>query len=106
MAGVLHNSEELTSKFSKYKIQETNIEVAEMSLKKVKTELESTVEGSKEYLDLKTKENGWIRRIAIEKKNLLNMGDYELMEKQLQSYAKTYDSLALLVKEKTLQMKP
>ncbi len=104
MAALLQDSKELTVSFVNYKTKLANIESAETRLEDVRSELEVAAKGSKEYLNLKSMEEGWIRRVETDKQKLLEMGSYDLMEKQIQSFSQEYDSLDEKLKEKTLML--
>ncbi len=101
MINLMNESSDLVISIDAYKFHKSNIEIGEARLKEINQELEETDPGSDEESNLKLKQESIIRRLAIEKEKLQRQGNLNLMEKQLQSYGKKYDSLEILLKEKT-----
>jgi hypothetical protein len=101
MINLMNESSDLVIDIDSYKYHKTNIEIGETKLDEINQELKEVAPGSVEEKNLKMKQERILSRLASEKEKLQRTGNLQLMEKQLQSYGKKYDSMEVLLKEKT-----
>ena len=101
MINLMDESSDLVIDIDAYKYHQTNIEIGETKLDEINQELKEVVPGSIEEKNLKMKQERILSRLASEKEKLQRTGNLQMMEKELQSYGKKYDSLEVLLKEKT-----
>ncbi len=101
MINLMNESSDLVINIDEYKTHKSNIELGETLLNEINQELKQADAGSDEGTNLKMKQERIIRRLAIEKEKLQRKANLNVMEKQLHSYGEKYDSLEMLLKEKT-----
>ena len=100
MINLMNESSDLVINIDDYKTHKSNIELGETLLNEINQELKHADPGSDQEKTLKIKEKRIASQLEIEKEKFKRIGDVSLMEKQLKSYGKKYDSLEKLLTEK------
>ena len=105
MVNLMNESSDLVIHIDQYKTHKSNIELGETLLNEINQELKQADPGSEEEKKLKIKKERIASLLEIEKEKFNSIGDVNLMEKQLASYGKKYDSLEKLLTEKSSLIK-